>query len=59
MRQPGIVYAQNIDDSVQCGLSDGRWVRSRPLPYYSLRVWLRAVWLVATGRADALVWMGQ
>lgn len=35
---------------------DGEWVPCRPLG--GLVFW-RAVWLVFTGRADALVWPGQ
>jgi len=42
-----------------CELPGGRWVPARPLPYYSWIQRWRAAWLVFTGKADALRWLGQ
>lgn len=42
------------------GLADGRWVPSRCCGTRSSIIErLQAAWLVFTGRADALVWIGQ
>lgn len=46
---------------VQCGLPDGRWVEARAEGWHGicLRKRLKAAWLVFTGRADVLQWIGQ
>lgn len=46
---------------VKRGLSDGRWVESRPEGLWGLclRTRIRAAWLVFTGRADVLQWIDQ
>ena len=45
----------------QAGLPDGRWVMCRPEGWggFSFRHRLRCAWLVFTGRADVLRWIGQ
>lgn len=43
---------------VQAGLPDGRYVPSRPLPFFGRFGRWRAAWLVFSGKADALVWPG-
>lgn len=60
IKQPGIVNAEDFRSisNTTCDVG-GRWVLARPLPLYGIGTWLRAIWLVATGRADALVWFGQ
>jgi len=60
-RGPSIINAYDLAagkfNNAQAGLSDGRYVPARPLaPSWD---WLRATWLVFTGRADALIWPGQ
>ncbi len=40
-------------------LKDGRWVPSRPEPFFWIGQRWKAAWLVFTGRADALKWTGQ
>jgi len=43
------------------GLPDGRWVAARPEGWGGpcLRLRLKCAWLVFTGRADVLQWVGQ
>jgi hypothetical protein len=63
MRTPGVIWAHQLADKrnpwPQSGLPDGRWVLSRPEPFYSIWQRWRATWLVFTGRADALLWTDQ
>ena len=61
MRIPGLIHADAIAKGnwPQAGLPDGRWVASRPLPYFGIFERWRLAWLVFTGRADALVWTEQ
>lgn len=62
MKYPAIV---DVVDFVKTGqynsrrLDDGRFVPARPEPYEGTLIWWKAVWLVLTGQADALVWPGQ
>lgn len=65
MRMPGVVRADDLAGNSrlgnwpQAGLPDGRWVLSRPLPFYSIWERWRVTWLVFTGRADAVIWTDQ
>jgi hypothetical protein len=44
----------------QCG-KNGLWTQARPMswPGLNLKRRLSAVWMVFTGRADVLVWLGD
>ena len=62
MRQPNILTAAEIIYGFQrtaTRLPNGRYVPVRPLPFYGLRSYLRALWLVATGKGDVVLWEGQ
>lgn len=64
MKDPNIwtldTLRRNLSDwELMAQLPSGEWVPSRPLGLASIRVRLRAAWLVLTGKADALVWPGQ
>jgi hypothetical protein len=50
-----VTYATHGGVSTQV---DGKWVPARPEGFASLRMRLRAAWLVFTGRADAVTWPG-
>ncbi len=61
-RYPNILCVTDVvrhAQTTQAGLPDGRWVPSRSLGPSWLSHRLRAVWLVWTGKADALTWPGQ
>ena len=56
MKMPGILFQSNMESkTVMCEVK-GRWVRARPLPFYSIGNRLKATWLVFTGQADAFIW---
>ena len=61
-KYPAIIYMSEawVRQLSQChvGLSDGRWVPARALPFLGMFGRWRAAWLVFTGKADALVWPG-
>ena len=62
MGQPNILMVSEIIDGskqVARRLPDGRYVPARPLPFYGMRSYLRALWLVATGKGDVVLWEGQ
>lgn len=61
MGQPNILMVSEIIDGacVSARLPDGRYVPARPLPFYGMRSYLRALWLVATGKGDVVLWEGQ
>lgn len=63
MQMPAILTCDKhfVASLSQCaaGLPDGRYVPARPLPWYSIEQRWRAAWLVFTGKADALRWVGQ
>lgn len=64
MRKPDIrCVTEVVRDAQSCsaGLSDGRWVPARSYARNQL-CWygrFKAVWLVFTGRADAVIYPGQ
>ena len=62
MRTPMVFSADEIKTwSVQqCG-KNGLWTQARPMswPGLNLKRRLSAVWMVFTGRADVLVWLGD
>ncbi len=66
MKYPNIIkmspeWVLEINGPLAAGskLPDGRYVPARPVGYPTWRARLRATWLVFTGRADALLWVGQ
>lgn len=64
MRKPDIrCVTEVVTEAAQCGagLPDGRYVPARSYGRNQLRFFgrWRAVWLVFTGRADALTYPGQ
>ena len=58
MKMPGVIRQGQYDDLDWPTWEgrDGFWRKARPLPFYTIGAWLRTVWLVATGRADAFIW---
>ena len=62
MRTPMVFSADEIKTwSVQqCG-KNGLWSQARPMswPGLNLKRRLSAAWMVFTGRADVLVWLGD
>ena len=62
MRTPIVFSADQIKAwDVQCKGRNGLWTQARPLswPGIYLRKRLSAAWMVFTGRADVLVWLGD
>ena len=62
MRTPIVFSADQIRTwDVQRKGSNGLWTLARPLcwPGINLRKRLSAAWMVFTGRADVLVWLGD
>lgn len=65
MSAPTIYTAEEVvrcAQAVKCQLPDGRWVAARAEGWdglYGLRLRFKCAWLVFTGRADALKWIGQ
>jgi len=63
MRKPAIHWAHTkfFEIAMSCSieLPDGRWVPARSEPFHSIMQRWRAAWLVFTGQADALIWIGQ
>jgi hypothetical protein len=62
MKTPVIYSADDIKNwSVQCESKTGLWTQARPIswPGLNIRKRLRAAWMVFTGRADALIWLGD
>lgn len=62
MRTPMVFSADEIKTwSVQqCG-NNGLWTQARPMswPGLNLKRRLSAAWMVFTGRADVLMWLGD
>ena len=62
MRTPIVFSADQIKAwDVQRKGRNGLWALARPLswPGINLRKRLSAVWMVFTGRADVLIWLGD
>ena len=62
MRTPVIYSADQIKSwNVQKQGKNGLWTQARPLSWPGLNLWRRiaAAWIVFTGRADVLVWLGE
>lgn len=62
MRTPMVYSADQIRTwSIQCKGRNGLWTQARPMgwPGIYLRKRLSAAWMVFTGRADVLVWLGD
>jgi hypothetical protein len=64
MHTPTIYTPESLaktTEGIACGLPDGRLVACRPESWggLGLRQRIRCAWLVFTGRADVLTWIGQ
>ena len=62
MKTPAIYSADDIKNwDVQCCGSNGLWTQARPMswPGLNLKRRLSAAWMVFTGRADVLIWLGD
>ena len=63
MRTPAHHTAEtfkNMDCQTEVRTPDGgKWVMARPEPYYHWTARFKLAWLVFTGRADAVTWIGQ
>jgi hypothetical protein len=63
MRKPAICYMSRewLAMTSRSGtlLPNGKYVPARAEPFHSIAQRWVAVWLVLTGKADALVWPGQ
>ena len=62
MKTPVVYSADQITawDVQSCG-KDGLWTQARPVswPGINLRKRISAAWIVFTGRADVLIWLGE
>jgi hypothetical protein len=62
MRTPVVYSADQIASwSVQCKGKNGLWTQARPMswPGINLHKRITAAWMVFTGKADALIWLGD
>lgn len=63
MRVPGQHIADGLkkwDCHAEVNTPSGKkWVLARPEPYYHWTKRWRLAWLVFTGKADAVTWIGQ
>lgn len=62
MRTPMVYSADQIKSwDVQCSGKNGLWTQARPMswPGINLKKRIVAAWMVFTGRADVLVWLGD
>jgi hypothetical protein len=62
MRTPCVFSADDIKTwSVQSKGANGLWTQARPLSYSGINLLRRitAGWMVFTGKADVLVWLGD
>ena len=59
MRIPALHTADAIKHWDCQAKIDGQWRLARPLPYYCWKQRWRLAWMVFTGKADAVKWIGQ
>ena len=62
MKTPYVFSADEIKTwSVQSKVADGLWTQARPMswPGINLRKRITAAWMVFTGQADVLGWLGD
>ena len=62
MKTPVIYSADQIKNwDVQTESKNGLWTQARPISYpgINLKRRISAAWMVFTGRADALIWLGD
>ena len=59
MKYPSLVHADQLVENETQAEIDGNYVVARPLGYPSLFNRIRLAWMVFTGRADALIYIGQ
>lgn len=62
MRTPAVYSADQIKAwDVQSAGNNGLWTQARPISYPGINIVKRitAAWMVFTGRADVLVWLGD
>jgi len=59
MRVPSIHVADAIKLQDEEANIDGKWVLARPLPYENWKQRWKLAWMVFTGKADVVTWIGQ
>ena len=62
MKTPAIYSADQIKNwDIQTKSKNGLWTQARPISYpgINLKRRISAAWMVFTGRADALIWLGD